>query len=98
MISALLFIDSTGEVVIRRSYRGDENVNVPLELLCHPEHAPLVLRDGVSYMHIRVKGIFIVAASVSNSSACESLLVRVELDTCNAATASSSSSSSTAWR
>lgn len=71
MVSAIFFLDSRGQPLLSRNYRGD----VPLSaveafpVLIADSHQPCISHQGVNYMYILHNNIYVLALSKANSDA-----------------------------
>eukprot|EP00697_Spironema_sp_BW2_P005478 gnl/Spiro4/17654_TR9392_c0_g1_i1.p1 gnl/Spiro4/17654_TR9392_c0_g1~~gnl/Spiro4/17654_TR9392_c0_g1_i1.p1 ORF type:complete len:440 (+),score=123.36 gnl/Spiro4/17654_TR9392_c0_g1_i1:56-1375(+) len=74
MISAILFINARGEVVINRFYRSNVSRNVAemfrsQVILSKEVLPPIIFHNDISYLYIRHENLFIVAITKSNANA-----------------------------
>jgi AP-2 complex subunit mu-1 len=74
MISLVLLINSSGEILISRQYRDDVPVDAAtafrIKVIAAKESGtkpPVVILDGTSYMYTRHNDIYLVAATCSNA-------------------------------
>ncbi|CAN6595218.1 AP-1 complex subunit mu-1-I [Trichomonascus vanleenenianus] len=81
MTSAIFFLDSQGNPLLSRNYRGDIPMstveNFP-QLLINAEEsgtlAPCITHEGINYMYITYNNIYLLALSKKNSNAASTLL------------------------
>lgn len=76
--SAIFFLDSQGNVLLSRNYRGDIPMstveNFPMLLLQETNPSPCITYEGINYIYITINNIYILVLSKQNSDAGSLLL------------------------